>query len=444
MLFSVIIPVYGQWLLTKNCLLSLRKEIKLPFEVILVDNGAKVLEDDETRNEAPSLGKELFGDNFVYLPQEKNLNFAGASNLGAREARSELLFFLNNDTVVLPNFLMPLLEEFSDSTQKLMIAPMLVYPPKSADDDILIQHIGVYYTPLKKVAHLYELFPYNHRVTRTQRNLQCITAAAVMMRKKDFFDVGAFDEEFVNCFEDVELCARFKRAGGIMKVVPQSIVVHFCSQTRDNNDTSLYNSQILLKKVSRESIVPDYHLLLEQDGYELHLDEWLKFIPHLNVEYKQALQKIIQRNDYEEIKSQLMKEPYWYDGLYALANHEKTNLNEKIKLFANATNKDLNIPLYYEFAKLAVQSDIKNLPQLTNALELLEKTVENRLNQFENLKKMTSSVSQILHSECKRYMENNNNFMQNTFTPMHNELTRLIRHYKPLYEQTKHESNYEN
>jgi len=43
--------------------------------------------------------RELFGKRFLSLRQKTNIGFGPACNLAAHMAQSELLFFLNNDTV---------------------------------------------------------------------------------------------------------------------------------------------------------------------------------------------------------------------------------------------------------------------------------------------------------------------------------------------------------
>lgn len=98
---SIIIPVLNKWELTKACLESLRAHTSAAdgeIEVILIDNASK----DATPLEAPALGQAFFGAGFVYLPQSVNRNFSASCNIGARAATGDLLFFLNNDTMLTP------------------------------------------------------------------------------------------------------------------------------------------------------------------------------------------------------------------------------------------------------------------------------------------------------------------------------------------------------
>ena len=122
---SVIIPIFNCWELTRACLSSLRRHTLGDYlEVIAVDNHSS----DLTATELGPLGKGLFGDNFHLLRQERNLGFAAACNLGAGGARAPYLFFLNNDTLLTPNWSAPLLSTLRESSRLGAIGPLLLYP----------------------------------------------------------------------------------------------------------------------------------------------------------------------------------------------------------------------------------------------------------------------------------------------------------------------------
>ncbi len=428
MLFSVIIPVYGQWHLTKNCLLSLKKEIEEPFEVILIDNGACKLENDKTREEAPTLGKELFGDNFVYLPQKTNLNFAGGSNLGAKIARSELLFFLNNDTEVQPNFLPPLLQAFEDTNEKIMVAPILLYPEGIGNAKNTIQHLGVFITPNNSVGHLYEHFPSNHRVAKKQRRLQCITAAAFFMRKNDFFELNGFDENFINGFEDVDLCARFKNIGGMMYVMPQSKIIHLCSQSQGRSDAYKHNSDYLHAKGSRNFFTCDYEQHLIEDGFELHIGEWLNSQPELNPKVKAHYNIFLVENNYEKIKEVFYQEPFWTDGFNALINHSDATVEDLDALYLYRGSIAFSFPLLLEYTKFVISHHSTDRKALINKLlEQFNKYTENRVSRYKSM--TTNKLSTQLFREIQFHITNHEKFMETTYKSTLQEIKGLISLY---------------
>ena len=99
---SFIIPLYNCLPLTQAMLASLHATLPPGFshEIILVDDGST----DGTRAWLATLG-----DPFRVVLNERNLGYARANNRAAALARGEFLVLLNNDLVLLPNWLEPML-----------------------------------------------------------------------------------------------------------------------------------------------------------------------------------------------------------------------------------------------------------------------------------------------------------------------------------------------
>src|SRR5271154_752929 len=83
---SIVIPVFNKYAFTKACLEDLSK---LPddHEIIVVDNGST----DDTQSVVQSHAR------IKYINNYSNLGFAGACNIGFREATGDNVLFLNND-----------------------------------------------------------------------------------------------------------------------------------------------------------------------------------------------------------------------------------------------------------------------------------------------------------------------------------------------------------
>ena len=119
-LLSVVIPVYDQFPLTRDCLLSLREHTpRTDIEIIVVDNGSS----DATANELEPLGDSLFAERFHAIRLDENRNFGPACNLGANAARGELLFFLNNDSILTSGWLEPLLAALAKRARQFLWQP---------------------------------------------------------------------------------------------------------------------------------------------------------------------------------------------------------------------------------------------------------------------------------------------------------------------------------
>ena len=312
---SVIIPVYNKWELTRNCLASLHLHSSAhDLEVIVVDNGSS----DATATDLVSYGRNLFGERFTAIVFSENRNFGPACNSGARAATSPVLFFLNNDTLLTPDWFPPLLKNLHALGPHGAVGPLLLY------EDGLIQHMGVTFG-LSGPFHLYSYFPANHPVVSRKRELQAITGAALMIRADCFHGCGGFFEAYRNGFEDVDLCVQIRRQGGALRCIPSSVVYHLESQTPGRKNSEDKNGELLVRRCSM-SIYPDFHLHLLRDGFEFYISDLLTICAKLTAKEDVALRKKIQGKE-AVAWFQLVKEnPFWEYGREVLAHsYEKQN-----------------------------------------------------------------------------------------------------------------------
>lgn len=260
---SIIIPVYNKWELTRACLHSLAEHSReAEYAVIVVDNAST----DDTPSACPALGESLFGARFHYQRFEENRNFGPACNAGAALADSDLLFFLNNDTLLTPGWLPPLREALCSEPGLAAVGPLLVYP------DETVQHLGIVISPAGiDIGHLYASLPAAHPLARRRRRFPAITGAALMLPRALFLEAGAFWEEYANGFEDVDLCLSLAKKGWSMSVVPESRVIHLESQTPQRRARDVDNGRLLRSRheLSRFANMP---ALAEQDGYALRVE----------------------------------------------------------------------------------------------------------------------------------------------------------------------------
>jgi GT2 family glycosyltransferase len=302
---SIIIPVFNQWPLTRQCLESLRANTPGDdYEVIVVDNGST----DQTPQDLPLLGRSLFPDRFKHIRSDVNLNFGPGCNLGARKSSGKYLCFLNNDTLLTVGWLNPLLDEFHQEKTLGAAGPLLLYPEIDR-----IQHLGVTFTPTMKFTHLYHYFPKDHPVVRKRRKLQAITGAALLTPFGVFERICGFHEGYRNGLEDLDYCARVKELGYTVACVSESTVYHFTSQTLGRFDAESANA-CLFSSRCREVFIPDMHTFSGNDGYVVKLTPWLQ--PYLVLENEIATSRGLNHksSDLEELWTNILQEPTWEAG----------------------------------------------------------------------------------------------------------------------------------
>lgn len=253
---SIIIPTWNKLELTRQCVTALAsKTADCSFEVIIVDNGST----DGT----PEFLQTLGGDVRTLLNAE-NLGFAVACNQGARVARGKYLVFLNNDTIPQDGWLKPLVSEVDEHPEVGIAGSKLLFADGS------VQHAGVVFMRSRRSAyHIYQAALSASPSVNQRREFQAVTAACMLVRRELFEEVHGFDEQFINGFEDVDLCLKVREKGYHIVYQPRSVVYHLESQTPGRKDHEVHNSRLLEERWGSHWWLGDEDLHYHHDGFKL-------------------------------------------------------------------------------------------------------------------------------------------------------------------------------
>ena len=224
---SVIIVTYNSAKYIEKCLNSLRINLGPRDEIIIVDNNSS----DNTietilRMKLPRLR---------VLKLRKNVGFPLACNIGALEARNNILLFINPDIVLgedCINKLVDALIEYSDIGE---VQPK-IYNAYTG----LLDGVGGFMDILGHGFHLGEGEPdlgqYNERM-----NILYATFACAMIYRKLFFRIGGMDSLYFLYNEDLDLALRIWLHGYRAIYVPEAIAYHIGQHsTRRRPYVSLY------------------------------------------------------------------------------------------------------------------------------------------------------------------------------------------------------------
>lgn len=214
-MISIIIVNYKQVAVTKELLESLKNLCIYPnYEIIIVDNDAAY--DNELQFK--SVINEI-----VYKPINWNSGFAYANNIGAKIAKGDLLFFLNNDTTITPGILISLEKTLNQNEKAGIVCPIIKY----FNEPDKIQYAG--YTKI-------DPFTGRNRIIRVPENektyqTEYAHGAAMLMKKSLYEYVGGLDESYFLYYEELDLSSKVKKLGYCIYVDPNAIIYHKVSSS---------------------------------------------------------------------------------------------------------------------------------------------------------------------------------------------------------------------
>lgn len=219
--FSVIIVSWNVKAELRECLLSLRKEITLQAEVIVVDNASG----DGTVD----LVKEF--PEVLWQLQNCNLGFARACNIGAKTSTGNILIFLNPDTRVGLNFFNTL-EYFLNNHPraqvvggKILNSDGTLQPSVRALPSIwsgVLDSLKI----LGRMPQLAKKYLQPDFDYEKEQKVEQVMGAGFIVRRDFFEKLNGFDERFFVWFEEVDFCLRTLQAGGEVWYTPNIQIEH--------------------------------------------------------------------------------------------------------------------------------------------------------------------------------------------------------------------------
>mgnify|MGYP001609226037 FL=1 len=208
---SIIIVVLNNAQLTFKCLKSIKKQTNLPYEIIIVDNNS----DKETKIFLSRVkGAKI-------ITNSENQGFAKACNQGAKIALGEYIVLLNNDTEVLENWLLELVQTAEkDKKCGAVGAKLLFNNEKLQESGCIIWKDGSTLGYGRNDDPLKQEYSY-------LREVDYCSGAGLLIRADIFKMLDGFDEKFSPVYyEEVDFCMSLKKAGFKIIYQPAAKVLH--------------------------------------------------------------------------------------------------------------------------------------------------------------------------------------------------------------------------
>lgn len=207
----------------ESCLDALRQTIFTDFAMLVVDNGGE-------DSDLTGLESRYPGVSVLRLPA--NAGYAGGCNAGLRQVSSPYVAFLNDDTVVEPDWLGHLVEAAECDLQIAALQPKILSLPEHRRGKRVFDYAGAAGGLIDRLGYPFCLGrsfggrEEDHGQYDQSRDIFWASGVAFFARRDVLEKLGGFDAGFFMHMEEIDLCWRMLLAGYRVRSVPQSVVWH--------------------------------------------------------------------------------------------------------------------------------------------------------------------------------------------------------------------------
>ena len=212
-LVSIIIPVHNNFKYTYNCIFSiLEARPIIPYEIIIGND----MSTDKTRI------IEKYIKNIIVHNNNDKYYFLKNCNEAAKLSRGKYILFLNNDTKVLKEWLISLINLIESDENIGMVGSKLINP-----DGTLHEAGGIVWNNGECGN-----FGNGDNLDKSEYNyikeVDYITGASILIRKSIWEKIGGFDKRYIPAYyEDTDLAFEIRKYGYKVMYQPKSVVIHY-------------------------------------------------------------------------------------------------------------------------------------------------------------------------------------------------------------------------
>lgn len=205
---------------TAVCLDSL-KDITYPnVEVIVVDNGSKDDSGERLRLQYPDV---------THIHSAQNLGFTGGNNLGIDHAMQhgcDHVLLLNNDTIVTPSFLEPLVKRLESEPSIGAVSGKIYYAPQALNGKQNVIWYAGSFQKWHTGYHHSGVMEVDTGKFEQARDVAYASGCLMLMRGDVIRKIGGLSEEYFIYWEEADWCRRALKLGYRSVYEPKSVIYH--------------------------------------------------------------------------------------------------------------------------------------------------------------------------------------------------------------------------
>jgi GT2 family glycosyltransferase len=227
---SLIIPTRDRVELLQRCLASLERFTDMAnLEIIVVDN-------DSAQTKTKTYLRQVIRKGIRVLPFPGAFNFSAMNNRAVAAASGEIVGLINNDIEALHEGWLEEMLSHLLSPGVGAVGAKLLWP------NGMVQHGGVLMGLGHAAGHFGNLLMDqdwgDHGRNQLVQQVSGVTAACLLVRKKDYLAVGGLDETaFPVAFNDVDFCLKLRSLEKSIVWTPHARLIHAESASRGHEDT---------------------------------------------------------------------------------------------------------------------------------------------------------------------------------------------------------------
>ncbi len=228
---SIVVPLFGRFDFVEHQLAEFARDRDLVQHVEII----YVLDDPNLVHAMASQANSLhalYGVPFKWVWGEANRGFSGANNLGASQARGDVLVFLNSDAFPRDaGWVRAMADALAGHPDIGALGIRLLFPDGS------MQHCGMEFRAKVEIGIIANTHPRmgldpRFDPHRELAKVMAVTGACLAIRRADFDAVGGWDTGYlIGDFEDSDLCMKVRRAGKSIGYLPTVELTHLERQS---------------------------------------------------------------------------------------------------------------------------------------------------------------------------------------------------------------------